>query len=403
MGTSIRVLLVEDSEDDAALLVRALRRGGYEPNHLRVETPEAMRSALENGEWDAIIADYVMPHFSGLAALRLARERQIDIPFIVVSGKMGEDTAVEAMRAGAHDYVTKENLARLVPAIERELRDAAGRRERKRLEEQLLRVQRLELIGRTAGQVAHDLNNLLTPLIGYPQLMKRLLPPDHPTIKLCDAMIERVRQMTAINEDLLTLGRRGRIALEPTDLNRVVEQAAAQMPEQPATIALHLDLAPDLQSILGAPAQLLRVITNLLSNALDATQEAGLVVVRTRNVREELPFGRYNRIEPGEFVQVSVSDTGCGIPPEVVDKIFDPFFTTKTPDRRHGSGLGLSIVQAIVEDHQGHIDLESEVGQGTTFSVYIPMHRGTLEASKQPTARGPADSGLATTVKGDAR
>lgn len=129
-STPLRLLLVEDSEDDAILLLRMLRRGGYEPLPERVDSAAAMQAALAKQEWDLIIADYVIPGFGGLAAVQLLKERGLDIPFIMVSGQMGEETAVAAMKAGAHDYLRKDNLARLVPAIGRELREAEVRRAR---------------------------------------------------------------------------------------------------------------------------------------------------------------------------------------------------------------------------------------------------------------------------------
>ncbi len=137
MGKPLRVLIVEDSEDDATLLLRELRRGGFDPAYERVDTAEAMSAALARQTWDIIISDYVMPRFSGMDALKLLQKSGIDLPFIIVSGKIGEDIAVEAMKAGAHDYITKGNLARLIPAIERELRDVQVRRERRRAEDVL--------------------------------------------------------------------------------------------------------------------------------------------------------------------------------------------------------------------------------------------------------------------------
>ncbi len=137
MGVPLRVLLIEDSEDDAALLLRELRRGGYEPAWERVETATALGAALVRHDWDLITCDYVMPQFSAPAALRLIQGRGIDVPVIIVSGEVGEEVAVTAMKGGAHDYVSKHQLARLLPAIERELRDAEVRRARKRAEEGL--------------------------------------------------------------------------------------------------------------------------------------------------------------------------------------------------------------------------------------------------------------------------
>jgi len=161
----LRLLLVEDSADDAVLLVQTLRRAGYEITHRRVDTPEEMRTELEQGPWDLVLADYFMPRFSGLAALEILREKGLDLPFIIVSGRVGEDAAVEAMKAGAHDYVMKDHLKRLVPAVERELREAQVRRdrnlERRRAEEALKAERRrfhdvLELLPAGVMLVAPD-------------------------------------------------------------------------------------------------------------------------------------------------------------------------------------------------------------------------------------------------------
>jgi len=139
MGTPLRVLMVEDSEPDLFLIMREIKRGGYAPSHRRVDTPEAMNAALEQQEFDIVISDHGMPRFNALAALHLLRERGLDLPFIIVSGTIGEAVVAAAMRDGAHDYVLKRELNRLVPAIDRALRDAAERRERRRAEVALRR------------------------------------------------------------------------------------------------------------------------------------------------------------------------------------------------------------------------------------------------------------------------
>jgi PAS domain S-box-containing protein len=135
--TPLRALLLEDSDDDALILWQHLRRAGYELDFERVETADAFEQALDRGGWDIVFADYVVPGYGGLTALKAVQERQLDLPFIVVSGKIGEETAVEAMRAGAHDYVMKSNLARLAPAVERELRESHLRHDRRRAQKQL--------------------------------------------------------------------------------------------------------------------------------------------------------------------------------------------------------------------------------------------------------------------------
>ena len=135
MSTTVRVLLVEDSEDDAELILRELRRGGFSPEFKRVCTPDELSTVLANQGWDIVLSDYAMPRFNALEALRLVQLTGSDLPFIIVSGTIGEDVAVAAMKAGAHDYIMKDKLARLVPAMKRELREAQERHARKLAEE----------------------------------------------------------------------------------------------------------------------------------------------------------------------------------------------------------------------------------------------------------------------------
>jgi PAS domain S-box-containing protein len=170
MSTPLHVLIVEDSEDNGLLLKNELARGGYEVTYSRVETAEAMRAALAEGSWDIVVSDHRMPQFSSLDALKLYKECQSDIPFIVVSGSMGEELAVGAMKAGAHDYIMKDNLTRLVPAVQRELRDAESRRQRRRAELELEQCRRrtesiLEAAGEgICGLDAKGVINFINPL-----------------------------------------------------------------------------------------------------------------------------------------------------------------------------------------------------------------------------------------------
>ena len=134
MGAPLRVLIIEDSEIDALLLVLELKHGGFEPLHERVETAQAVRAALRNNSWDVILSDYTLPDFTGLEALAIVKEMESDTPFIIISGAIGEEVAVAAMKAGAHDYIMKDKRQRLLPAVERELREAAMRREHRQVE-----------------------------------------------------------------------------------------------------------------------------------------------------------------------------------------------------------------------------------------------------------------------------
>ncbi len=253
--------------------------------------------------------------------------------------------------------------------------------ERKLLEERLLRAQRLETAGRIAGQVAHDFNNLLAPLALYPDLMRMQLPDGHPVLKYCDGMLEVVQQMADINGDLLSLGRRGHFEQQVVDVNRIVRQATEGLIEKPDSLELVTDLSAEMSYVKGSSAQLLRAVTNLIVNAREAMHDVGTLTVKTDNVYVDEPFGHYDQVEVGEYVRLTVSDTGHGIPPNIRDKVFDAFFTTKLADKKPGTGLGLSIVLAVVEDHAGYLDLESRDAEGTTFFVYLPACR---EKPEQP-------------------
>ncbi|HEX2924472.1 MAG TPA: ATP-binding protein, partial [Chloroflexota bacterium] len=185
--------------------------------------------------------------------------------------------------------------------------------------------------------------------------------------------------MADINTDMLAMSRRGLLNQQPVDLNSVVRQALDQIAETPDTLRVVTELAGDLFSVEGSQGQLLRVVSNLVHNACDAMRNVGILRITTSNLYVDKTIGRYNRVEVGEYVRLTIEDNGCGISQEIRDKIFDAFFTTKHTSRRRGSGLGLTVVQALVEDHRGYIDLESEEGKGTTFSVYLPAHRPAIK------------------------
>ena len=264
--------------------------------------------------------------------------------------------------------------------------------ETKRLRELESRASRLEAAGRIAGQVAHDFNNLLGPLVGYPDLIRDLLPADHPALALIEEMERSSLQIAEINQQLLTLGRRGHYNHECLDLNRVVRDVIGKMQPLPGTVALRLDLAEDLMSITGGHAQLCRVVVNLLRNAVEAMQEVGALSIRTENRYVDERTTGYVSIPAGEYVELTIADTGCGIPDDALDRIFEPFYTSRSGGQRHGSGLGLSVVDGVVKDHDGHVDLHTRIGEGTTFRILFPITRETMTEEAAEETTGGAES-----------
>ncbi|MEE9554776.1 MAG: PAS domain S-box protein [candidate division Zixibacteria bacterium] len=254
--------------------------------------------------------------------------------------------------------------------------------ETKRLEELESRAQRLETAGRIAGQVAHDFNNLLAPLMAYPELIREDLPRDHPGLAYLDDIENSAKKIADINQQLLSLGRRGHYNQEVLNLNGIVQQAVKEIGPLTDNLNCSMDLDADLMNILGGASQIHRVITNLLVNAVDALQGIGQIMVSTENYYVDDVSVAYGRVPAGEYVKLTVSDTGRGISDEIIQKIFDPFFTSKTTDQKRGSGLGLSVVDAVVKDHGGYLDLSSRVGKGTSFYIYFPTTRDSIDVGR---------------------
>ena len=244
------------------------------------------------------------------------------------------------------------------------------------MDAKLMRAERLEMAGTLAGQIAHDFNNLLTPLLAYPDLIRRELPAESSVLEYIDIMEKTASDMSRLTQQLLSLARRGHVGDEEVDVNSVVEQVVKLLQAATAPgITISMELADNLLPVRGGKDQLRRVVENLCQNAVDAMDENGCLMVRTENIYLDAPIGQYETVNLGEYVKISVSDTGAGIPPEIREQIFDPFFTTKRGGKVRGSGLGLSIVHGIIRDHKGYIDLETAVGKGSAFYVYLPVYR----------------------------
>jgi len=508
MSDTLRVLILEDLPDDAELVLHALRAAGYDPQWERVECEADYLAGLDPG-LDVIIGDFRLPGFDALRALKLLQERALDVPFILVSGTIGEEMAVSVMRHGAADYVMKDRMARLGQSVAQALEkrrlhaewknaearileqaslldlandaimvldlagrvqfwnrraevlfgwafaEAIGRRitdliytdapafetakqhllshgtwegeipqvsknrrnliidarwtllhdadgnpksilsintditEKKKFEDQFLRAQRLESIGTLASGVAHDLNNILAPILMSAAMLREQLSPDlHENI--VSTIEESAQRGSEIVRQVLTFARgvQGEhLSLQPRHLIREMEKIMSET--FPKSISI-LNQAPrDIWTVTGDPTQLHQVMLNLCINARDAMPKGGKIILSAENVKVESGVATFHNVAPGNYVILSVADSGTGIPPEIIDKIFDPFFTTKEEGK--GTGLGLSTVLGIVKSHDGFVNLESQPGKGSIFKVFLPASN---EPASQPIA--PALTGTLT-------
>jgi PAS domain S-box-containing protein len=513
VANKIAVLVVEDSEADAGSMLGELHEGGFDPGHERVDTADALEAAIGKAPWDLVLLDYNLPRMSAEKALVVIRERLPDVPIIVVSAFVGEEAIVALMKAGAADYVPKDRMRRLCPAVERALQEAAVRREkaiaeeanrkllremqtildnlpaiafrkdrssryiavnrhfvayrrcrpedvigktdpdlypeetartildedrrifetgeplriehksratnrtfdiikaplredgggitgivgmafditdrvrseeeRKALEERLGQLRKLDAVGQLAGGVAHEFNNALSVILSYTGFLLEGIAPTNP-LRADVIEIKKAGERTAaLTKQLLAFSRRQNPEPRIVDVNESIELLSQTLLRLIGEhVALKLDPGDGGLRVLMDPTQLEQVVINLAVNARDAMPGGGTLSISTRgaSLGADTPG-----VAPGDFVCISVSDTGTGMSAKVKERIFEPFFTTKPVGK--GTGLGLSMVYGIVGQNGGHIEVESEPGRGSIFRLFFKRHEGAgRAAAKKGTA-----------------
>jgi len=366
MTKQVNILIVEDNPDDAELLVLELERGGFDVDYERVDTPENFSKALTQHHWDLIFSDHTMPRFSSLHALNLRNQSGLDIPFIILSGTMGEDLAVEAMRSGASDYFVKGGFKRLVSAVNRELQEAQQRASGRQSEWELEHF---------VASLTHDLR---TPILAESRILELLAQGtfDPLTSAQADVINELIRSnqfvQHMVQNILFTYKYRQRQVIlhkEQTDLLQfvqvIVESLTIRTILQEKEVRLRIEeLMTEIPLICFDRHEVQRVLLNLIKNAVEYSPPQGTVSVALAN--------------DGDRICVSVQDSGPG-----VDVTLEPYlFTMYAPAtvkkyRKLGLGLGLYLSKQIIMAHGGHIGYE-KLDDGSRFYFSLPLSDSSL-------------------------
>jgi signal transduction histidine kinase len=390
----LELLLIDDDAVDRETVRRTLRAAGLDVAVTEVATADAAFEAVDSRRYDCILLDYRLPGTDGLAVLEALRWRGIDTPVIALTGLADQQTAVAVMKAGAADYVTKDNVTpdRLERSIRHALQVAAGERERRAL---LAREQQARLEAQAANRakdeflatLSHELRTPLNSILGWAHLLASGSLDAEGSRRALETIQRNARLQAKLIDDLLDISRivTGKLTIERAAVSLATLVAAAVESHRPAAALSAVELTytapPDDRAVTGDAARLQQVVTNLLSNALKFTSEGGRVDVR-------LEFGP-------DDARLVVADSGVGIAPDFLPHVFEQFrqADASTTRRQGGLGLGLAIVRRLVELHGGTVVAESEgLGRGATFTVTVPA---AAAADEDPEAAAPAPARLA--------
>jgi signal transduction histidine kinase len=537
VNCQLRILYLEDDPKDAEIVLLMLETEGFSCHVTRVDTQVDFCASLERHCFNLILADYTLPSFDGISALRIAAQKRPEVPFIFVSGTLGEEVAIEALTIGATDYVLKTRLSRLVPSVVRALREATERADRKlaeeslrrsetylteaqrlsstgsfgwnvlsgtifwseetfrifefdrattptvdlvigerihpedipayrqvveraaherqdyihefrlrmpdgrvkhlhvvahairtetddvdfvgavkdvteqkwaqaereRLEQRLRQAAKMEAVGRLAGGIAHDFNNILGAILGYAELAQNNLAEGGAVRRQIDQVMQAGARGKGLVDRILAFSRSGLVERVQVQVQSVVEETLEMLAASlPADVDLERRLdAPDM-AVVGDPTQFHQVVMNLCTNAVHAMERGGVLTVLLERVAvAERRLLSHGTLCTGRYARLSISDTGSGIPPAVLERMFDPFFTTKRVG--DGTGLGLALVHGIVADFGGVIDVATQVGMGTNFTIWLPAAGRMPRLLAEPAADLPRGNGETVMIVDDER
>jgi signal transduction histidine kinase len=412
---AIRVLIVEDSPTDAELIVRELRRAGFAPDFQRVDTEEGFLVGLDRHP-DIVLSDDSLPLFSGQRALTLWRERGQRMPFVIVSGTIGEEAAVAAMKLGAADYLLKDRLGRLGPAVSQALEQSHLRLERARAEEKVRELnsdlerrvnerttelaiakERAEASDRFKSEflanMSHELRTPLNAIIGFAELMHKgkVGPVSAEHHEYLGDILTGARHLLALINDVLDLAKveSGKMEFrpEPIDLSKLAHEVRDMLrglaADKHIRVEIHVD--PVIAAVIVDPTWVKQILYNYLSNAIKFTSDSGAVEIRM--LRED-----------GATFKIEVEDNGVGIAPEDLKKLFIEFqqLDAGTAKKYQGTGLGLVLTKRLAEAHGGGVSVRSTPGVGSVFAVTLPCVASSTVRPKAPPPVVPMPSGSPT-------
>jgi two-component system, cell cycle sensor histidine kinase and response regulator CckA len=356
----VQVLLIEDNVIDARFLSADFQKRGESrfSLHTAQRLDDGLR-LLHNTPIDVILLDLFLEEIHGLDTLSAIRSASPDTPVVVLTGLNDEGLALQALKHGAQDYLIKTSVDsdRLFRAIYYAIERKQVELDKRSLEERSLQMQKLEALGTLAGGVAHNFNNMLMAILGHSHLLTE--PGTDEDIKRHAAAIKKAAdRASALTRQLLMFSHRETGRLVPVNLNGIVrdtEELIRSVVGQ--STLLSFEYAQDPAHIKADPIQMQHMIMSLVLNAREATNPSGCINIRTETLRSQ--------------VRLTVSDDGCGMSPETRRHIFEPFYTTR--GLALAAGLGLSTVYGIVNQHGGHIEVESELGKGSSFIITLPV------------------------------
>jgi two-component system, cell cycle sensor histidine kinase and response regulator CckA len=384
----IRVLLVDDDPQAQALIEVSLADASFE---LMLEVVPNVTRGLEriaDDDHDVYLIDQQLPDGTGLDLIATAKDNGATKPFILLTGYGSEALDAAALHGGAADYVEKHLVStHLERSVRYALRNWQAGRALQEREEQLRHAQKMEAIGRLAGGVAHDFNNVLTAIIGYSDLIAERLNPEDQTARDVREIRRAADRAATLTRQLLAFSRKQFLVHTVLDVNKTVSGLLQMLPR---VIGEHIETSVDLWPALGLvkadAAQLEQVVVNIVLNARDAMPNGGTLRIGTANVEmtEERIQEEALSIAPGDYVMLSIADNGIGMDAATRAHAFEPFFTTKPKGK--GTGLGLATVYGIIDQSGGGIALDSAPGTGTTIRLYLPVTTDRSEPEQPPVA-----------------